>query len=114
MKGTNLDCEQFKCCKLPHIKVWSQTKYARSHVSPTLISVRDLLQPIGETRDTVPVPVPLLVACNQLKQISIGLSGGSTSPRDTISNWIKDFSICSNRSTEILRSDTGHIPVQSI
>ena len=44
MKGTNLDCEQFKCCKLPHIKVWSQTKYARSHVSPTLISVRDLLQ----------------------------------------------------------------------
>src|SRR5947207_4346576 len=43
MKGTNLDCEQFKCCKLPHIKVWSQTKYARSHVSPTLISVRDLL-----------------------------------------------------------------------
>src|SRR5205814_1841439 len=44
MEGTNLDCEQFKCCKLPHIKVWSQTKYARSHVSPTLISVRDLLQ----------------------------------------------------------------------
>src|SRR5213076_1103115 len=43
MEGTNLDCEQFKCCKLPHIKVWSQTKYARSHVSPTLISVRDLL-----------------------------------------------------------------------
>src|SRR6266516_2112883 len=44
MEGANLDCEQFKCCKLPHIKVWSQTKYARSHVSPTLISVRDLLQ----------------------------------------------------------------------
>ena len=44
MEGTNLDCEQFKCCKLPHIKVWSQTKYACSHVSPTLISVLDLLQ----------------------------------------------------------------------
>src|SRR5213595_472760 len=43
MEGTNLDCEQFKCCKLPHIKVWSQTKYARSHISPTLIYVRDLL-----------------------------------------------------------------------
>src|SRR5438477_744503 len=48
MEGTNLDCEQFKCCKLPHIKVWSQTKYARSHVSPTLISVRDLSQPANK------------------------------------------------------------------
>src|SRR5438477_2868992 len=53
MEGTNLDCEQFKCCKLPHIKVWSQTKYARSHVSPTLISVRDLLQCVTQLVDSI-------------------------------------------------------------
>src|SRR5947207_14344974 len=77
MEGTNLDCEQLKCCKLPHIKVWSQTKYARSHVSPTLISVRDLLhpQPPARIADTIadthiPTAAPNIAAAKTIIDMS--------------------------------------------